>query len=126
MPATQIKSVDIQDGQVLLLTDGAIGNYRHFRLGAPPRLVVDFYDIRPGVSGKAYPLSGAFKGLRVGKYPSKTRFVFDAAGEKLPEYSVSSTGQAVQVVWDEKPVVGQEILPSQEGTPVTVEAIDFS
>lgn len=125
MPATQIKSVDILDGQVLLMTDGAIGKYRHFSLGAPPRLVVDLYDIEPGVADKAYPLSGAFKGLRVGKYPAKSRFVFDAAGEKLPEYSVSSTGQAVQVVWDQKPVVGQEMPPSQEGVPVTVNAIDF-
>ncbi|WP_158516125.1 type IV pilus secretin family protein [Syntrophotalea acetylenivorans] len=125
MPATQVKSVDILDGQVLLMTDGSIGKYRHFSLGAPPRLVVDLYDIEPGSAEKAYSLSGAFKGLRVGRYPTKSRFVFDATGEKLPEYSVSSTGQAVQVVWDQKPIVGENTPPSQEGVQVTIEAIDF-
>ncbi len=125
MPATQVKSVDILDGQVLLMTDGVIGKYRHFSLGAPPRLVVDLYDIEPGVAEKAYSLSGSFKGLRLGKYPAKSRFVFDAAGEDLPDYSVSSTGQAIQVVWDQKPVVGQVTPSSQESAPVTVNAIDF-
>lgn len=125
MPATQVKSVDILDGQVLLMTDGNIGKYRHFSLGAPPRLVVDLYDIEPGVADQTYSLSGAFKGLRVGRYPTKSRFVFDASGEKLPEYSVSSTGQAVQVVWDQKPVVGENTPPSQEGVQVTIDAIDF-
>ncbi len=124
-PATEVKSVDILDGQVLLMTDGTIGKYRHFSLGAPPRLVVDLYDIKPGSADKTYPLSGAFKGLRTGEYPTKTRFVFDATGEQLPEFSVSSTGQAVQVVWDEKPVVGETMPASQEGAPVTVNAIDF-
>lgn len=124
-PATQVKSVDILDSQVLFMADGVINKYRHFRLGAPPRLVVDLYDIKPGTVANAYPLRGAFQSVRTGVYPNKTRFVFDAAGENLPEYTVSSTGQAVQVAWDEQPVMGEAIPAAQEGAPVTVAAIDF-
>ncbi len=124
-PATEVKSVDILDGQVLLMTDGTIGKYRHFSLGAPPRLVVDLYDIKPGAAEKTYSLKGAFQGLRTGVYPTKTRFVFDTASEQLPEFTVSSTGQAVQVVWDEKPVTGMAKPAAQEGQPVTVSAVDF-
>ncbi len=130
-PATEVKSVDILDGQVLLMTDGTIGKYRHFSLGVPPRLIVDLYDIKPGSVQKSYALKGDFQGLRVGVYPSKTRFVFDTVNEQLPEYTVSSTGQAVQVAWNEKPIVSevvpasQEEVPLIEGEPVTVTAIDF-
>lgn len=124
-PASEVKSVDIMDGQVLLMADGSIEKFRHFRLGAPPRLVVDLYGVKPGAAANSYTLSGAFKGVRTGVYPTKTRFVFDAAGARLPEYSVSSTGQAVQVAWDDMPVVGEEVPVSQEGAAVTVQAIDF-
>lgn len=124
-PATEVRSVDVMDGQVLLMADGIIGKYRHFSLGAPPRLVVDLYDIKLGSIEKSYPLKGAFQGVRTGVYPNKTRFVFDAAGKQLPEYTVSSTEQAVQVVWDESPTVGEPAPASQEGAPVTVTAIDF-
>ncbi len=124
-PATEVQSVDIQDGQVLLMTDGIIGKYRHFRLGAPPRLIVDLYDIVPGSVEKAYPLQGAFQGLRTGVYPSKTRFVFDAASAQLPEFTVSSTGQAVLVAWDDRPVAGEATPAEQKGAPVTVSAVDF-
>ena len=124
-PATEVKSVDILDGQVLLMTDGSIGKYRHFSLGAPPRLVVDLYDIKPGAAEKTYPLKGAFQGLRTGVYPTKTRFVFDAANEEMPEFTVSSTGQAVQVTWEESSLVGDPVPASQEGAPVTVTAVDF-
>ncbi len=124
-PATEVKSVEILDGQVLLMADGIIGKYRHFSLGAPPRLVVDLYDVKPGSAEKAYSLKGAFQGLRTGVYSSKTRFVFDAASEQLPEYTVSSTGQVVQVAWDEKSVTGVAKPAAQEGAPVTVTAVDF-
>ncbi len=125
-PATEIKAVDIMDGQALLMTDGVIGKFRHFRLGAPPRLVVDIYDVKSGNVESSYALQGAFSGLRTGDYADRTRFVFDSATERLPEYRVSSTGQAIQVTWGDAPVAGEIVAESLQGVPVTVEAIDFT
>lgn len=125
-PATAIKAVDIMDGQALLMTDGVIGKFRHFSLGAPPRLVVDIYDVKPGNVASSYALEGAFRGLRTGVFPDRTRFVFDSATERLPEYRVASTGQGIQVAWNDVPVAGEIVAASPQGAPVTVEAIDFN
>lgn len=125
-PAAVIKSVEVLDGQVLLMTDGHIAKFRHFSLGAPPRLVVDLYGIKASSTDKTYALQGAFSNLRTGEYPDKTRFVFDSATEQLPGFNVSSTGQAVQITWNELPVAGKVAAPVQQGAPVTVEAIEFN
>ncbi len=108
------------------MTDGHIAKFRHFSLGAPPRLVVDLYGVKPGSTDNSYTLQGEFRGLRTGKYPDKTRFVFDSATEQLPEFNVSSTGQAVQVTWNNLPIAGEVAAPEQQGAPVTVESVKFN
>jgi len=124
--AKKAQSVEIKGNQAVLNTDGRIDRHEHFKLGAPPRLVVDIYGVQPSFTERKFNLSQGFSGIRVGTYPDKTRYVFDAAGKTLPAYSVDKKDSAVVVGWGEKaaqPRPAGKAVPA--GTPVTVEAVDF-
>jgi type IV pilus assembly protein PilQ len=120
------ESVEVKGNQAILNTDGRIERFQHFTLGAPPRLVVDLFGVRPSFRERAFKAAEGFKGIRVGTYPDKTRFVFDAAGGRLPKYNVDKKGSAVLVGWGEQPAQGTpRTSKTPSGTPVTVEAVDF-
>jgi type IV pilus assembly protein PilQ len=124
--ARKAQSVEVRGKQAVLNTDGRIDRHEQFTLGAPPRLVVDIYGVQPSFTERLFKLSQGFSGIRVGTYPDKTRYVFDAAGKTLPVYTVDKRGSAVVVGWGEKtaqPAVGSN--PAAAGSPVTVQAVDF-
>jgi type IV pilus assembly protein PilQ len=120
------KSVEVNGNGAILNTDGRIERFQHFTLGAPPRLVVDLFGVKPSFREREFKVAHGFKGIRVGTYPDKTRFVFDAAGGGLPKYTVDKKGSAVVVGWGEQ---AAQRTPSTNkapsGKPVTVEAVDF-
>mgnify|MGYP000073691140 CR=1 FL=1 len=98
--ATLVKKVQVGASSATLTTNGEIAKFRYFALPTPPRLVVDIYDVEPDFSERAFASQGTFRQMRIGIYADKTRFVFDAS-QKVPEYSVVSTGRAIEVTWDE-------------------------
>ncbi|WP_162148604.1 type IV pilus secretin family protein [Desulfuromonas sp. TF] len=123
--AGRIESVDMREGGASLLADGPIKSHRYFNLGAPPRLVVDVYGVEPVFKERAFSPSHGFSKIRVGTYKDKTRFVFDAENEELPDYAVNEEGNSIVVSWGGN--AGKASMPPSPppGVPMTVEAVDF-
>jgi len=130
-PAKKVLSVNSKGTQVTLATDGKIGKYRYFPLGAPARLVVDLYGVTPDFTSRDFPLESGFKNVRVGTYADKTRFVFDAGTQQLPAYAVTSSGGVVNIAWDSRgasaKVEPAKAAPAKavSGGPVTIKNVDF-
>jgi type IV pilus assembly protein PilQ len=131
VPAKKVLSVNSKGSQVALATDGKIDKYRYFPLGAPARLVVDLYGVIPDFTSRAFPLDSGFKNVRVGTYPDKTRFVFDAGTQQLPAYAVTSSGAVVNIAWESK-AASAEVEPATaapakavSGGTVTIKNVDF-
>jgi len=125
--AKKASAVEIKENQAILHTDGRIDRQEHFSLGAPPRLVVDIYGVQPTFAERTFNIAQGFSGVRVGTYPDKTRFVFDAAGKTLPQYTVNKQDSSVVVAWNGQPQARPAAVAkaAPAGTPVTVEAVDF-
>jgi type IV pilus assembly protein PilQ len=76
---------------------------KHFVLKAPDRLVVDLMGVQPGRQPESYSLGDGFSVLRIGHTRHWTRFVFDQAGQRMPDFEVieqPSEGRVV-VAWGE-------------------------
>lgn len=124
--AKKAQSVEVRGNQAILNTDGRIERHEQFTLAAPPRLVVDIFGVKPSFTERAFKATQGFSRIRVGTYPDKTRFVFDAAGRVLPKYTVEKKGSAIVVGWGGKSTQRtSRPRPTPAGTPVSVEAIDF-
>jgi type IV pilus assembly protein PilQ len=114
-------------------TDGKIDRVQYFRLGAPPRLVVDLYGVKPQFNGRVFPASQGFRQVRVGTYADKTRFAYDTEGGTLPEFSVVEQGSGVVVGWGNQAQAvtssAQSVVsaptPAPAKGPAMVESIDF-
>ncbi|MCA1797672.1 MAG: AMIN domain-containing protein, partial [Geobacteraceae bacterium] len=92
-----------------IVTDAANPQFNTYTLGAPERLVVDVTDVTPAFPERSYTMDSGFKSVRVGLYADKTRFVFDAIGEQLPEANVYVDGREIVVDWS-----GAEDAPETE------------
>jgi type IV pilus assembly protein PilQ len=131
IPAKKVLSVNSKGTQVSLATDGKIGKFRYFPLEAPARLVVDLYGVTPDFSSRDFPLESGFNNVRVGTYPDKTRFVFDAGTPQLPAYAVTSSGGVVNIAWESKAASAKaetaKAAPAKavSGGPVTIKNVDF-
>jgi type IV pilus assembly protein PilQ len=126
MIAKVVESVEVTGNHAQLNTDGRIERFQHFTLGAPPRLVVDIFGVKPSFKERKFKTAEGFSGIRVGTYPDKTRFVFDATDGGVPKYAVDKKGSAVVVGWGvQTPQQAINKRKAPVGKPVTVEAIDF-
>jgi type IV pilus assembly protein PilQ len=112
--ATVVKDVSVSPGRALLVTNGNVVRFEHFTLGKPPRLVVDLYGLTPAFKQRSFPSSAGIKQIRVGVYSDKLRFVFDAAGQALPEYQVEKQDDSVSVTWG-KALQGATAVPETAG-----------
>ncbi len=101
--ANVLRSVQISAGSAVLEINGKIGKFQHFALGNPPRLVVDLYGVHPGFKERSFPAEDGFKTVRVGTYNDKTRLVFDASANVLPEHTVEGRETDVLVSWGAAP-----------------------
>ncbi len=97
--ANVVENVEVEKGRVAIFTDAPIERYRYFNLGAPPRLVLDVFGVKPAFRERSLPGTDGFERIRVGTYDDKTRFVFDAGVGVLPDYEVDETGQGLVVTW---------------------------
>jgi type IV pilus assembly protein PilQ len=94
-----LQSLQIDAGQAVLHNDGRIGNYQYFKLGSPPRLVIDLFGIQPQFQERSFPATNGFKQVRVGTYQDKTRLVFDAYGQVLPQFFVTPQDDDLIISW---------------------------
>lgn len=79
-------------------TSGEVTDFKTFRLTKPERLVLDVFGVRADMAQKVVPINSMGIGtVRVGAYPEKVRLVLDAAGDRLPEFSVRKTAAGLVV-----------------------------
>jgi len=101
--AKAVVNVDVIDKkdwmEVEIKGDGALPDYRSFKLSKPTRLVVDLPRISNAFSKKQIDVgSPLLKDIRIGQSPERLRFVLNYPGEKLPPYKLSKEGQSLFIV----------------------------
>jgi len=136
LPGTILQKPVMAPGSALLRADGAIERHQYFKLGSPPRLVVDLYGVKPGFKERSFSASQGMRRMRVGTYSDKTRLVFDSETEHLPGYQVSKEDDQVKVSWGRglpaevaaEPMadeISTAAAPVNVAPPASVEALDF-
>ena len=76
---------------IKIVGNGTIGNFNAFDMkkAAPPRLVVDVWNVRNSIPKTSLAVSTShIKKVRVGQYPDKVRLVFDSSKKTLPSYTI--------------------------------------
>ncbi|MBN2645151.1 MAG: type IV pilus secretin PilQ [Desulfuromonadaceae bacterium] len=116
-----VTAVEVGVSSAALVTDSEAVTFTSYTLGAPERLVVDVDNVMPTFDERSFSLGSGFKAIRVGLYPNKTRFVFDAIDNALPSARVYKSGKEIVVDWSGTAV--SEIQPA--GAPSAVQQIDF-
>ncbi len=128
--AQVIESIDINTGKAVFTGDGPIEKFRFFKLGDPPRLVVDLHGVKPLFKERKFPAAGGFHQVRVGTYQDRTRFVFDSASAGLPAYTVDGQNDSVVVSWqpngkESSAITTTSTAKAASSSGVVIEAIDF-
>ena len=87
-----------------VVADGKVENYNAFTLDSPARLVVDIWNVEPRTTKKTVKSqSPLVKQVRIGRYPEKLRFVFDAGGSKLAPYAIQPVSNGLAVSFGNVP-----------------------
>ena len=114
--------VDEKEGLVTfgLVADGKVENYNAFALDSPARLVVDVWNVDTRTPKKTVKSkSPLVKQVRIGRYPEKVRFVFDAGGSKLAPYAVQPVDNGLTVSFGNvPPSSGPQVSVQGTGQPV--------
>ena len=98
-----LTSITIKDNKILLAIDGAVGEFKTFRLNNPERFVVDLMSVKSGLQSKLLPLNASgVASARIGIYADKIRVVFDAIKGSFPEVSAAGTDSGIVVSLDAK------------------------
>lgn len=113
--------------RVELSATRGVEKVRYFTLTSPKRLVVDLYGVLPGSHARSFALDNGFKGLRVGPYQDKTRFVFDVAGAEFPIFKVDTENRRVAVTWGPSDAIIKQARSEAKTADFSrVTAIDFT
>lgn len=100
-----LTSITTGKNSIKLSLDGAISDFKAFRLGNPERYVIDLIGVKSGLSSRLIPLNIAgVATARIGFYPEKTRVVFDSVNGSFPEASAAKSDSAVVITLDAKPL----------------------
>ncbi|MBI5454533.1 MAG: type IV pilus secretin PilQ [Deltaproteobacteria bacterium] len=107
--STVVKVVESKDGEntvIRIVSDGLLGNYNTFDLESPGRVVIDIWDVGSSIGKDVVRLEGKYlKTVRVGTHADKARFVFDAAGKKLPPHSIRRVEDEIVLT------IGPKVVP---------------
>ena len=107
-----LTSITVKDNTIVFALDGTVGDFKTFRLKDPERFVVDFMDVKSGLSTRLLPLNASgVASARIGLYPDKVRVVLDAVNGSFPEATAVKSESGVIVSLDTKPIMTQEIKP---------------
>ncbi|MFO8058139.1 MAG: AMIN domain-containing protein [bacterium] len=91
------RTLEENDVQVMIYTNGPVKEYCDFNLLDPPRIVVDLWQVMPQTPKETYSFNwGRIKTVRVGEHMDKSRVVIDIKG-KLPAYQVETTYTGVVI-----------------------------
>ncbi|MDW7643676.1 MAG: type IV pilus secretin PilQ [Desulfuromonadales bacterium] len=134
-----ISAVNVTPGKAAFSLTSGEPSFKYFTLKSPSRLVVDLLGVKPAFTEKSFMAQNGFDKIRVGNYPDKTRFVFDASSAALPDFTVDSEQDKVLVTWTSGEQVKKDspapvAAATSASTPVVdassnavdVEALDFS
>lgn len=94
---------------VRIATDGVAPSFNSFALSDPARIVVDVPGVMNSTGKDSQKLQVSYlKGVRIGSYADKTRFVFDGSVKKLPPHSVTIEDGAIVLT------MGPKVTPTPE------------
>ncbi len=98
-----LNAITVNNNKITLALDGAIDDFKTFRLNKPERYVVDLMNVRSGLSTRLLPLNASgVASARIGLYPDKVRIVLDAVNGSFPEATAVKTDSAVIITLDAK------------------------
>ncbi|MEI6208310.1 MAG: type IV pilus secretin PilQ [Desulfuromonadales bacterium] len=116
-----LNSITASNESIILTLDGAVGDFKTFRLNKPERYVVDLINVKSGLAARLIPLNVAgVASARIGLYPDKVRVVFDSVNGDFPEASAAKTDSTVVVTLNVKPIVSNN--PNTKLTATRTEA----
>ncbi|MDD5286602.1 MAG: type IV pilus secretin PilQ [Desulfuromonadaceae bacterium] len=116
----RLKSITANNSSIILTLDGAVGDFKTFRLAKPERYVVDLMDVTSGLETRLLPLNVAgVASARIGIYPDKVRVVFDPVNGSFPEAIAVKADSAVVITLGGKPA---NVKPSFNRPPERAEA----
>ncbi len=87
-----LTGISVNNSSIVLALDGAVSDFKTFRLNNPERYVVDLMNVRSGLTTRLLPLNASgIASARIGLYPDKLRVVLDSMSGSFPEaYAVKS------------------------------------
>jgi type IV pilus assembly protein PilQ len=127
MPSARfVEDVTLGRGQAIVSADGRIEKFKYFNLSAPPRLVLDIFGVQPRFKTRSFPGTLGFKQARVGSYPDKTRFVFDAEGKTVPKHEVVQEDNRILLSWGDRQPAATPAAALPASGKVVVQNLDFA
>lgn len=107
-----LTAISVKDNTILFAFDGTVSDFKTFKLNNPERFVVDFMNVKSGLSTRLLPLNASgVASARIGLYPDKVRVVLDAVNGSFPEATAALSDSGVIVTLGTNPVVNQESKP---------------
>ena len=102
LTATRIKDVKYRGAdsqiQILVRTDGMVGEFKEFTMGRPNRLVIDLIGVKGKVPRNSYTVNqGGVKRIRLGEHSNYTRIVVDFSTKKIPQYYITRTKGGIMI-----------------------------
>lgn len=122
----QLQKISVQEQEDflrVLIYLNKLTEYKKFRLDNPPRLVIDFLQVKEYFSDSSIPVQNkGVRAIRVGKYkPDITRVVFDLT-ESLPSYEIKQIrGEILVSFWFEEEKRDEPIPEEKKIDPVQKE-----
>lgn len=117
----KLTSITTRDNTIMLALDGAIKEYKAFRLNKPERYVVDLMDVQSSLASRLLPLNSAgIASARIGLYPDKVRVVFDPVNATFPEASAEKTDAGILITLNPA-TAGQNTKPTSASAEAPVE-----
>ena len=99
----RLKSIKTVNNTIVLELDGAIKDFKTFRLSKPERYVVDLIDVQSDLTTRLLSLNSAgVASARIGLYPDKVRVVLDAVNGTFPEANTIKTAEGVIITLNSK------------------------
>lgn len=100
-----LTAIIVNNNTITLALDGAISEFKAFRLNKPERYIVDLMNVKSGLPSRLLPLNASgVASARIGLYPDKVRVVLDAVNGTFPEATSVKTDAGVVISLDVKTV----------------------
>ena len=103
-----------------IIADGKLGDYNAFKMGSPPRLVLDILGVDTGYPKKTINIKNPFvKKVRIGHHPDKLRLVFESPTPKFPSYQINRINDKLIVSFGNVPQPSKPQIVLQEKAPIS-------